>query len=792
MATRIPSVRLLPPKSMKQFNLPRAVLITCIVFLFIFVGGIVLVAARGNFTSRPSIKPAITTGPGEGVGRSRSSSSYASDLKAFTLSPPCTTDPIVVNNSDSGAGSLRQAIADACDASTITFNMALVSSPISLTTSELTINKNLTITGPGSSVLTIRRGTAGGTPHFRVLNINSGTVNITGVTVTNGRSPDGISGGAGGDGGGVLNAGTLTLTDVILTSNWTGRGSDSVSSGGNGGSGAGIANTGILTMTYCTIDGNSAGPGGTGNNSVGDGGNGGGIYNSGTLTMTNCLVIANAAGNAGTTTGVGGRGGSGGGIYSRMGSMTLTNVTVDINICGNVLAGNGGNNAFGGAGGGIFVILGTASLTSCAVGGNQTGTTNGGLDGYGGGIDNECPTTIMGSTIRDNTGNAAGAILNKSTLTIMNSTVSGNHTYNNSGSAILNSDSGSSITLTNGTITKNSGVGIDAGGGTATIRNSIIANNNDGGNAAAPDVSGSFNSQGNNLIGKSDGTNGFTNGSNGDQVGSVASPLDPRLAPLANNGGSTLTHALLTGSPAIDAGNNSAVTNPPFTAPPFTDQRGFNRIADGDGNGTAIVDIGAYELQGILTVDGVNPSVGRTSGGQPIRLIGGFANLSTVTMGGSSASWFYTNGGADTSAITVTTPAHSVGAVQIDLMPASGSPYSKPNAFAYLPTVFTDNTLVVNVTTVKAQHIIELRQAVDAMRAVAGLMPAPWTDAALTPGSSVIRAVHIQELRTYVDDATMRLGFATNPYTDPSLTTGYSIKRIHIEELRQRVRGIVP
>src|SRR6185436_6749230 len=79
----------------------------------------------------------------------------------------CTTDPVVANNLDSGAGSLRQAIADACDGSTITFNMATVTSPISLTSAQLLVNKNLTITGPGATTLTIQRSSAQGTPNFR-------------------------------------------------------------------------------------------------------------------------------------------------------------------------------------------------------------------------------------------------------------------------------------------------------------------------------------------------------------------------------------------------------------------------------------------------------------------------------------------------------------------------------------------------------------------------------------------------------------------------------------------------
>lgn len=189
-----------------------------------------------------------------------------------------------------------------------------------------------------------------------------------------------------------------------------------------------------------------------------------------------------------------------------------------------------------------------------------------------------------------------------------------------------------------------------------------------------------------------------------------------------------------------------------------------------------------------LRIDNMNLA-GRVSGGQQIVMHGEFAGLSTVTMGGLAASFIYTNGGGDTTAITVTTPAHAVGAVQIDLTPTTGTPYSKQNAFAYLPTVFTDDTIVVGQTTAKAQHIIELRQSVDALRALAGLGGAPWTDPTLTPGAT-IRAIHILELRTYFDDAAARLGFSTSAYTDPSLSAGFMIKRIHIEELRQRIRTI--
>jgi hypothetical protein len=191
-----------------------------------------------------------------------------------------------------------------------------------------------------------------------------------------------------------------------------------------------------------------------------------------------------------------------------------------------------------------------------------------------------------------------------------------------------------------------------------------------------------------------------------------------------------------------------------------------------------------------LRIDNVTPPAGRASGGQQITLRGAFANLSTLTIGGASASWFYTNGASDTSTVTATTPSHSVGAVQIELTPTCGSMYSRANAFAYLPTVFTDNTIMVGQTTAKAQHIIELRQAVDALRAVAGLGPAPWTDLTLSAFNTQIKAVHILELRSFLEDAAARLGYAAGSYNDPSLNTGFVIKRIHIEDLRQRIRNI--
>ncbi len=145
------------------------------------------------------------------------------------------------------------------------------------------------------------------------------------------------------------------------------------------------------------------------------------------------------------------------------------------------------------------------------------------------------------------------------------------------------------MTLTNCTVTANEGPGVSGG---ASVSNTIIAGN---AGAAGPDVSGSFISQGYNLVGNVGVVSGFT--AAGDKAGTSAAPINPRLGPLADNGGPTLTHALLAGSPALDAGDNALALN--FNSAPLTtDQRGagFPRVADAaDADAAQTVDIGAFE-----------------------------------------------------------------------------------------------------------------------------------------------------------------------------------------------------
>ncbi len=531
---------------MKKMNPPyllshRVYLSARIALLLALVFGVTLIGARSSFTSTvPHSSPSF-----------------------------CTTDPVVINNLDNGAGSLRQAIIDACDGSTITFNMATVTSPITLTSGELLLNQNLmTITGPGSNMLTVERSSAPATPQFRIFDVTFGTANISGLTITNGHAPDGVLtvpvGQFGENGGGIRNLATLTMSDVRVIGNQAGRG----------------ANSGAIP---------------------GFGGKGGGIFSeSGSVTMTNSTVSGNHAGDSGFSgQNSGARAGDGGGIFSHAGALTLTNVVVTNNTAGNSIEGN----SAGGSGGGVFNnVPSVGSLTDCTVTGNSSGDGTGfnGQSGFGGGVETDGPMTITRSTISGNTTHGpGGGIISRTqgTVSIINSTISGNSAGTAGG---IYGDSGGFLNLTNCTITNNSAPGTDgivANSPNLGMRNTIIAANGSGHDIS----SGLYNSLGNNLIGNATGATGFTNGVNGDKVGTDVSPLNPQLGPLANNGGPTQTHALLSASPALDAGNNCVVDNscsPALGVSLTTDQRGtgFSRAADsGDAGTTQTVDMGAFE-----------------------------------------------------------------------------------------------------------------------------------------------------------------------------------------------------
>jgi hypothetical protein len=109
------------------------------------------------------------------------------------------------------------------------------------------------------------------------------------------------------------------------------------------------------------------------------------------------------------------------------------------------------------------------------------------------------------------------------------------------------------------------------------------------------------------------------------------------------------------------------------------------------------------------------------------------------------------------------------------------------NVDAATTVVFDDNPLKPGVHVVKAQHILQLRTAVQAMRSSAGLPPASFS-AAPAPGGTIM-ALHIQELRDALDPARAALGLPATSYTDPALTPGVTrIKAVHVQQLREAVR----
>ena len=141
-------------------------------------------------------------------------------------------------------------------------------------------------------------------------------------------------------------------------------------------------------------------------------------------------------------------------------------------------------------------------------------------------------------------------------------------------------------------------------------------------------------SRGNNIVSAASGSNPLTFDAS-DLVG-----VNPLLGPLRNNGGSTRTLALLPGSPGIDAGNNTLAADAGLT----TDQRGHLRFFDGDGNGSSIVDIGAFEFGAANAAAPVSVS-GRvlTASGMPVRSMSvGITDLQGNTRHAftSSLGWF--------------------------------------------------------------------------------------------------------------------------------------------------------
>jgi hypothetical protein len=464
-------------------------------------------------------------------------------------------------------------------------------------------------------------------------------------TATGGSGPHGGPGGNGGSaqGGGLfLDTSTLTLVTSQIASNQVVGGNggaggasndntnDTGGLGGAGGAGGAAQGTGLftlnstLTLTNDIIEFNPA--------QAGAGGNGG--------------PGGNASDSIAGPGGAGGAGGDcqGGGLFAQGGMLTLTNDTVDHNI---LTAGQGGNGGAGGNGenhggdggaggaggsadgGGLFAPQAIVFLTASTVSDAPLVPGNGGSGGPGGTATGG-PGGNGGPGGDGGTGQGGGLFSQLGAVTLTNSTiavnsVAGGNGGNGAPGGPGNANDNAGGTGSNGNVGAAQGGGIYILGGTLTLYDATIAFNHAGGAFAgagggvfnnqcfvnsfntlfgnntaviAPDFQGAFFMAIHNFLGDGTGSdlspkNPATPNAYGNIVGTSANPIDPRILPLALNGGPTATCALMPTSIAIDAGDN-------FVIPPgiTTDQRGagFPRI---DKKNKA-VDIGAYEFQGFL------------------------------------------------------------------------------------------------------------------------------------------------------------------------------------------------
>ena len=317
---------------------------------------------------------------------------------------------------------------------------------------------------------------------------------------------------------------------------------------------------------------------------------GGGIRSMENLTLSDSIVTGNTAA------------GSGGGIYARANAGSTTLISDSVVTANSAVGANrlGGGIRLHTLGGGSATVLRT-TVDSNVVDGNFA---------VGGGVavftELGGSTTIADSTISNNetmstlaTGSyAAGLHLNsQGSTTITGSTVSDNFSADGVGGVFAFTNATGIIDIRSSTVTLNAGAtagGIEVftTGGSITLDHTIVAENN---HSTVPDVTGGSTNARYSLIADNSSSSIIDLGNN--LIGTGVAPVDAMLDPvLRDNGGPTLTHALLAGSPAIDAGDPFLVAGNGAT--PVFDQRGepFGRVEDGDSSGTATIDIGAFEV----------------------------------------------------------------------------------------------------------------------------------------------------------------------------------------------------
>jgi hypothetical protein len=352
---------------------------------------------------------------------------------------------LVSNLDDSGGGSLRQAIAQSDGTpgpNEIDFAPGL-SGTITLTSGQLTIaNNDVAIVGPGADGLSVS-----GNRTSRVLEVDAVSAAISGLTITGGSAP-----GSNGNGGGLYNnGGTMTIAGCVVRGNTA------------AGVGGGLYNyNATVTITKSTLSDNSAAYGG-------------GLYNNSYNSPSSVTITDSTfSGNSATVSG-GGLDCNSGGVNDNEGSIFLTGCT----LRGNSASLGGGLHSYGG----MVTVAGTTVS-------NNSATNGGGLYcvGKAGSL-----VTINGSTISNNAAeDSAGLANNAGTMTITDSTISGNSaTGDGVAGGGIDNYTGSTLTITRCTVSGNSAVygsGIDSiDGATLTISDSTISANrayDDGKNAS--------------------------------------------------------------------------------------------------------------------------------------------------------------------------------------------------------------------------------------------------------------------------------------------------------------------
>jgi|GEM_PF-3476483 len=285
--------------------------------------------------------------------RVRAYNSNGTSASSNTIALTTATTRVVTTVSDSGAGSLRQVVADANPGDVVTFDSSLDGQIIAIAT-DLSIDQDLTVTGPGASNLIISGGDM-----TRIFTVNSGrTVHISGLTLSHGKSFDGPA---------IFNSGVLTVANATISGNYA-----------QSSSGSGIYNNpgATLTVTGCTISGNTADA------------LGGGVYNNnGTAAITNTTISGNAAM----------AGGGGGIVNNSAGTLTVDNSTIAGNSGGGLVNLSGGtatirNAIFWGSGSyisGVVTISDSIVTNGCYPGSTCTNVSSvdpllGVLGNYGG------------------------------------------------------------------------------------------------------------------------------------------------------------------------------------------------------------------------------------------------------------------------------------------------------------------------------------------------------------------------------------------------------------------------